>query len=331
MVVQEDGRQCRGVDAEFGLRRYVASEHGVEGVYAFEDEDGVVLQAQERAALLALAGEEIVAGQFYLLALNQGIHLRVEQRDVHGLDVFEVVLAAFVNRCFLAVHEVVVQRYGHGAFARCHELHRQALGEGCLAARRWSGDEDDLDFGPCGNLVGQTGEALLLQRLGDVDQFVSVSLSAGFVKLSDGRYPQDVLPAVLLAEDVEHFRLVRQGLQAVGLLRVGQPQEQAVLVGQQVEVEYLSGIRQQRAVEVVGCIVQRVVGGVEGATVLQQLCLIFQSVAAEQGHRLFRGTGVVVEGDAGIDDFLHAAAQGAHHVGRHRLSALHLQIAEVTA
>ena len=52
---------------------------------------------------------EVVEWKFNLLARQQLFHMAVEEFEVDGLDVLEVVVALFVARREYAVHEIVVE------------------------------------------------------------------------------------------------------------------------------------------------------------------------------------------------------------------------------
>ena len=76
---------------------------------------------------------EVVLGQLHFLAVEELHELLVEQRQVEGVQRFEVVIAVLVLRSKLAVDEVVVERHGHGAYAVAKELDAQSLARCGLA------------------------------------------------------------------------------------------------------------------------------------------------------------------------------------------------------
>ena len=122
---------------------------------------------------------------------------------------------------------------------------------------------------------------------------------------------------MLLAEHAEHLVLLPHGAQLRGVGGVGQAQQQAVAVGHHVEQEELAGAHQQRAVEVVGRAVERVVGGVERAQAFEQQRLALEPLAAEARRGLLGGAGDAVEGQVGGHNLVHAASDGVDVGGRH--------------
>ena len=245
MVVEENGGKRGGVDLEFVFLGNVLREHGVEGVYAFENEQHVGGEAQAVAALFAQPRLEIIARQLYLLALQQGVHLLVEERNVHCLDILVVEVAGGSARRLLAVHEVVVERHGDRLHAAGHKLHREAFGEGGLAARRRTGYENDFKLGIGGDAVGELADFLFLQSLRHVDELVGKAEVVGLVEFAYGAHAEDFLPAVLLAEYVEHLALLHHGAQLLGVFGVGQAKQQPVAVGHDVKKPNLPRANEQ--------------------------------------------------------------------------------------
>ena len=220
-----------------------------------------------------------------------------------------------VARRVHAVHEIVVGRNGEGTQAAGQQLHAQPFAEGGFAARRRAGYQDQLQFGPRSNTVGHAGYLLLLKGLAHVDELVGISFLAHLVELADGGHAQNLVPPVLLAEHFKHFGLLPHGPEQVRILRVRQAEQQPVAVGHEVEEVELRRFDEQRAIEIVGRIVERIVSGIERSQPFQQLGLALQSVGAEAGHRLVRGTGDTVEGEVERHQLIHACFQPSGHVG----------------
>ena len=103
----------------------MSRELRVQGMYAFHHKHFVLAQTEFLAALFALARLEVVLGQFHLFAVEKGIELGVEQRDVEGVKALEVIVALVVERSLVAVEEVVVERDGHRAYAVGEQLYGQ--------------------------------------------------------------------------------------------------------------------------------------------------------------------------------------------------------------
>ena len=109
MLVEQQGGQCRGVNAVRLFTWNLRHQFGVQGVNAFHHQYLVVVQPQFTSAHLALARLEVIAWQLHLLTPEEGVHLLVEQRQVQGMQVFEVIFAFLVARRLFPVQEVVVE------------------------------------------------------------------------------------------------------------------------------------------------------------------------------------------------------------------------------
>jgi hypothetical protein len=114
----------------------------------------------------------------------------VQERQVDGLDGLEVRLAVGVARGLLAVDVVVVQREGHRVHPVDAQLDREALGEGGLPRGRRAGDGDQLDALAGHDLVGDLGDALLVERLGHLDDLQDAAGDAQLVEAPDAGDPE---------------------------------------------------------------------------------------------------------------------------------------------
>ena len=133
MVVEENGGECRCVHPIFEFFGYLRRQFGIEGVDAFYHEHIASTHAHLLTARYAATLDEVVLGQLHFLAVEQLHELLVEQRQVEGVQRFEVVIAVLVLRSQFAVDEVVVERHGHGAYAVAKELYAQSLARCSLA------------------------------------------------------------------------------------------------------------------------------------------------------------------------------------------------------
>ena len=204
-------------------------ELGVEGMDALDDQHGMCIDTQLVAGEHTLTGGEVELGELYLLALEQGIELGIEEGEVKGVERLKVVLAMFIERCEFAVDEVVVEREGHRMEAICHELYGEALAEGGLARGGGSRYEDDACLAAI-YVVGNACYALLLQCFGHIDKVGGMAGTAGCVEVAHGAHAHNLLPMVVLAEDAEHLVLTYNILQDVGVLAAGHTQQEAVVV-----------------------------------------------------------------------------------------------------
>ena len=93
--------------------------------------------------------------------------------------------------------EIVVRGERDGAKAVHPQLDHQALAEGGLARGGRPGDQHEPDmFLPGGDDVGQLGDLLLVEALGDLDHLSDFSGETGLVELADVHHAQDPVPGL---------------------------------------------------------------------------------------------------------------------------------------
>lgn len=89
-----------------------------------------------------------------------------------------------------------------------------------------------------------------MERLCDLDQLAGVAREDFRVELSDGRNAHDLHPRLVLVEDVEHLLLVDALLQPRRIGPQRQGDEEAVVIGVQVELRSVTRRRGQGSVEI---------------------------------------------------------------------------------
>lgn len=119
---------------------------------------------------------------------------------------------------------------------------------------------------------------------------------------------------MLLAEHVKHLGLLHKGAQLSRTLRVGQAQEKAATISHQVKQSQLTGFDEQGAIEIVGRVVERIIGGVERAKTLEQTHLVVESVGLETGNGFVGGAGDAMERQVGVDNLVHSGLKVADHL-----------------
>ena len=126
-------------DAQGNLDLFIARQHVgqgiVQGVEAFDDDGLAFFQDCRLVVEMAVACDEIEAGQVDFLALVEVIDLLVEERYVDSPQGLEIVAAVGILRRIFAVIEVIVQGNADRPQAVDAELRRQALAERRLACR----------------------------------------------------------------------------------------------------------------------------------------------------------------------------------------------------
>ena len=139
-----------------------------------------------------------------------------------------------------------------------------------------------------------------------------MSASHHGIEVAHGAYTQNLLPAVVLANDLKHLCLLGHFLQAAGILSVGNAQEQAVVEAYEVEQVNLSRVGEQATVHVVDGVVQPVIVGIQVVLALQQLHLAGHALFAKHLYRLLDGALDTVDGHVRMDDFLHTLADAGN-------------------
>ena len=97
---------------------------------ALNHQYGIVVETQLFATHLRCTCGEVVARQLHLLATEEGCELFVQQRQVQGVQILEVVVALLVAWRLVTIEEIVVERDGHRFDAVDSQLHTESFA-GC--------------------------------------------------------------------------------------------------------------------------------------------------------------------------------------------------------
>ena len=197
------------------------------------------------AALLAGARLEVVVRQLNLFAAEECVELFVDELKVECVDAFIVVFAVLVLRCAVAVYKVVIERNLQGLDAVGKQLYRQALAGGGLARRRRSGKQHQLYILSGGNLVGNVRYLLFLQSLRHIYNVNGVPGAHCLVEVAHGANAQNILPRVLLLENLEHLVLLGELAQFVAVGARRYAQQHAVEIRLQSEQVDAPGVGEQ--------------------------------------------------------------------------------------
>ena len=76
---------------------------------AFYHQHLIFVQCQLLTTHHALSCWEIVTRQFHLLAIEELIQLLVEEWQIQGMQMLEVIFALLVEWCLFAIKEIVVE------------------------------------------------------------------------------------------------------------------------------------------------------------------------------------------------------------------------------
>ena len=149
-----------------------------------------------------------------------------------------------------------------------------------------------------------------------------MALGDGPVQVADVIHAHGALQLEVLLVGVEHLLLRHEGVEPSGVFALGQLQEDAVSVGDEVEERDAAGGGREAAVEVVDVTVEAVVGGVGHAGGLDEQGTVVHPLLTEGGQGVLGADDVADEGAILADDLLHALLDAADVVLGHRFAVL---------
>ena len=242
----------------------------------------------------------------------------VEEVDVQGVEMLEVVVALAIPRVVLPIDEVVVQGEGHGPEAAGEKLDGEPLGEGGLARRRRTGDEDDAHvLLLLADLVGDLGDLLLVERLGHLDEVADPILANHRIEAPHVVHLEDLSPLLALVIGAEELLEPRGFGVDLSVPAIGKAEDEAVVVGLELELTGQAGGGSEGTVADVG----EAPAGVEGELVpvaaLEEMDLVEEASLPIEGDGLLLGHDPPLDGIVGVDDGLHAGADALEHALGH--------------
>ena len=125
MVVDIDLGQGGDIDLEACVHRKLLRHLVIQAVDAFDDEDVVLAELTEVAAVLALSGDEIVDRQLHRLACEELQHILTELLDVDTLYGLEILFSIRADRGEHAITEVIIDGDRVRMQAEGHELYAE--------------------------------------------------------------------------------------------------------------------------------------------------------------------------------------------------------------
>ena len=251
VVIELNGCQCRDIDAIFLLVGYLLCQDWVKSMVPFKDDDIVGAYLELPSLENSLAPLEVIARQLHLFAIQQLIHLLVEECSIYSPDTLEVILAIGILGCINAVDEVVIGADGMRPQATSHREDCQSLGRCCLAATARPCKQDNTSM-PVRYLVSNVAELLRLQSLADINEVGGMTLLDGMIQFANRLHAKDFLPSVVFPDNIEHLLVLRHYLfQLRGVLLGRSTNQHAVVELDEVEEMHLTGASQQATVEII--------------------------------------------------------------------------------
>lgn len=156
-----------------------------------------------------------------------------------------------------------------------------------------------------------------------------MALAHRLVERSDGRQAQQVLPAVVLLEDVEHLVLAHQCAELRRVLTRRDAQQQSVVVLLESEERELRRVDEHRAVEVVDEALYIIICSIELAGSAQQHRLRLVAEVLEDAYRLVGGHLVAAYAQMAVYQALHLAANKVDVSLRHGASEAQVAVVAV--
>ena len=337
VVIQVQGDQGTDIEAEYtAIVDALGQQHGVQGVEALDDDDGLRGQTHGLAVPFPLAGLEIEVGQLDLLAVQELCHVAGEEVGVQGVDVLQITLAIRAEGHLLPVNVVVIHAHEDGLLAVDPELGGQTVGRSGLAGGTGACQHDGLGVALADH-VGDPGEFLLVEGFVDPDQLPDAAGGRQIVQVSHRLALHQLAPALAFVEDIEEIGAFQIGGGLAGVAPVGVDEEKAVVRRLDVPARQVAGGGHHLAVVVVGKVTMGVLIEVVEAAPGQEPGLIQLAVGLEMGDGRFLAHPAAQEGDVlfrqcrhpgleltgveiidAADLHVDAGADGAVHLG-HRI------------
>ena len=262
MIIQQNGGQRRRIHTINLLLRNMSRQLRIQGMDSLNHQHIVRLHLQLLSTLHTLARREIIFRQLHLLATEESVKLLVQQIEIQGIDALKIIFAVVILRRPVSIHKVIVQR---NLLQSVHgKLDAQSLAGCGLARRRRTSQQHELHTLTVRNILGYLGYLLLLQCLTDVDDVSGMTRLYRLVEVAHGSDTQDVLPAMVLLEDVEHLILLRHLAQFIRILERRNAQQHAIVILLQSEEIKSRSIGEQRAVIEIHIFTYFIIGGIDG-------------------------------------------------------------------
>jgi hypothetical protein len=161
---------------------------------------------------------------------------------IDGLQSFKIRLAGLILGGEITVDEVIIHLKRVGRETLGKQLNGQALGQSGLAAGGRTGDEDDADgfiggggAGASGDLRGNVGDMLFVQRLRDQDNLMAAAGKDGIIEGTHAGDAQAIQPLPIAAKGRQQLGIVGHGLELGGQVTAGEINREAAIGGDQVE------------------------------------------------------------------------------------------------
>lgn len=302
------------VDAEEAVVRAGGAEAWVEAVDALGDDELIGLEG-DGGALGTFTGDEIEVREVNSFAVDEGVEVEIKEREVEGIDRFEIGLAEFVAGGLIAVEEVAVHFEGEGADTMGEELDGEAFGEGGFAGGGRAGDEDDFDSVVVGgDASGDISDFAFVEGFANEDGFAGGAVADDGVDLADMFDAEEAEPVTVFAEDGIEFGGVT-GFEESALVAARVLEDEASVDGEEGEMAEIAGGGEHIAVEGVFALAQLVHDEVIFAAFIDELDFIMLIAGSEDMFGFIYGDGDTADGLILRDDVAHVGFDLGEFIG----------------
>ena len=233
--------------------------------------------------------------------------------------------------CLLAVDEVIVDGNGHGPQTVDAQLHRQPLGKRGLARGRRPGDQAPLDLIPVFvNMIGDPGDLLLVERLGDLDEIADLPRRNDLVQPAHRVDAENAAPLLVLLKNLEQLRLRLKRRQRFGIRLLGNLQYKTGRVRNQLEQRQRARARGQRSVREIGKILAPPRGDLGRVAKTQEVVFVPLFLLFEPLNRLRKRDLAHLDGNVPLNHGPHPLVDALQLLVADARLALHLETAEKT-
>lgn len=215
----------------------------------------------------------------------------------------------------LAIHEIIVERYHLRLQQTSHQLYGQTLRERRLAARRrprYQHYPGSPLVEASRYLVGQSGYAVVMERLADIDQHRRPVVGHSFVKFAAVADANDGVEAQVIGERFVHFLLTHRTARFRRIGRIRAEQQQPVFVKLQIKHSEHTGRRSKLPVVRIAQTVQTVIHRIQVMKRLKQAHLVIHPLTAENLCDVRRQTLLTLKPDVAPHKIFHIRLQTLH-------------------
>ena len=152
------------------------------------------------------------------------------------------------------------------------------------------------------NLIGDTGNLLFVEGLGNLDQLTHVAIEQFLIQVANRGHTHNLHPVVILREDVEHLVPMYIQIEFRGVKTCRQRYVETLMVALDVEQVDITRIGSQCAIEIANDIVHAIQVTIKARTGIEQNNLVVVAVLLIDLFHLGGKHTLANNGIAGVDN-----------------------------